>query len=123
VAKPTKTNSLTLDELFGQAEEDYGSLFLEIGQVEVELRPALRLPKEDRKALIHITDGTGDEVPEEDRADGLDVYRRLFRILAATPEQGEALLNAVGERLDVYKTLQDTWMKKTQPGEAQSSGN
>jgi hypothetical protein len=122
VAKNAKpTNSLSLDDLFGLAEEDYGSLFLEIGGVEVELLPALRLPKSQRKKLQKITDGTGEEVPEDERLDGLDVYERLFRILAATPEQGEALVNAVGERLDVYKTLQDMWMKKTQPGEVSSS--
>jgi hypothetical protein len=122
VAKNAKpNNSLSLDDLFGLAEEDYGSLFLEIGGVEVELLPALRLPKSQRKKLQKITDGTGEEVPEDERLDGLDVYERLFRILAATPEQGEALVNAVGERLDVYKTLQDMWMKKTQPGEVSSS--
>jgi hypothetical protein len=122
VAK-AKTNSMSLDELFAISEKNYSSLFIQVGDVEVELLPALRLEKAKRKELGHISDGTEDTVDEDERLDGVDVYQRLFRLIAAKPEQAEALISLVGERLDVYKTIQDEWAAKTTPGEASPSAS
>jgi hypothetical protein len=121
VAKTTNKNSLTLDELFGEAENKYTSLFIEVAGIEVELRPALRVDRSTRLELGKITDKMGEEVPEDEREDGIDVYRRLFTLVAATPEQGKTLVDAIGERLDVFTSLQEKWAAVTQPGEASSS--
>lgn len=115
--------SLAFNDLLAAAEEQYGSLILELpdGEAEVELVPALRLSKEKRKALGKITDDTGEDVPEEDRADTVDVFHRWCRLVAFSDEQADRLIARVGDRLDIWKVLQTDWSDRTSPGEVSPS--
>lgn len=109
-------NTFSLDDIITAAEKKYGSLDNE--EFGVKLLPVLRLSSAERKELAALSKEDDDAV--EDR-DYLEVMQGWLRIVADNKVGAEKMIEAIGDRLDVLKEIQDRWSEKTQSGEAQPS--
>lgn len=110
-------NTTTLDDLLSAAEDMYGSY--DVTDFNVKLRPLLRLTKAEREELQRVTNTEEDE--DGNTPDFLDILQAWVRIVADNKVGAEKLIEAIGDRLDVFKVLQDRWSEKSQSGEAQPS--
>lgn len=113
--------SVTLDSIRQAADAKYGSYDIELtdGTV-VRLLNPLRLSDEKRaelkaaqKALSASTDD--DEAEDVDQVTG---FENVLRVVAQTPEQGDALCAAVNRDLAVLAEIFRAYGKNTQVGEA-----
>ncbi|MBB3099400.1 hypothetical protein FHR83_007106 [Actinoplanes campanulatus] len=110
-------STFTLDSIREAAEAKYGSTDIELPNgSEVRLVNVLKLKKDKRAALIALQDGM-----REDGADQEEMINEAFRLVAATPAQAEALIEAIEGDLTVAAELFQRYVKGTQVGEASGS--
>lgn len=122
--------TLTVDDFFELAEETYGDLVVpgkdKEGDFVVRLQPLLRLPQESRDAiedlLITRKDEEGEE-GEKERPNPVKTLQDFIRLVADDAAAADRLIVRIGDRADVLKTIQESWFKHTQPGEAKPSSN
>lgn len=114
--------SVTLADLQAAAQERWGDYVIE--DLGVTLRHALRLSKKERAALAELQ-GSEDEDEDdgEDDEDVVDRIEKTITLLAATPAQGEKLLEAVGGDATILIALMEQYQEATQLGEASDSEN
>ncbi|GGN40157.1 hypothetical protein GCM10010109_68860 [Actinoplanes campanulatus] len=114
---PHPVSTFTLDSIREAAEAKYGSTDIELPNgSEVRLVNVLKLKKDKRAALIALQDGM-----REDGADQEEMINEAFRLVAATPAQAEALIEAIEGDLTVAAELFQRYVKGTQVGEASGS--
>lgn len=109
-------STLTLDDIRSAAEAKYANLTLDIDGNEVVLRNALRLSKEERKALTDAVDvKDGDE-----GTDLIEIFTNAFRAVASN-KGAELIAEAFGEDATLYVHLFEVYGKATELGEASDS--
>lgn len=108
---------VTLASIRAAAEAKYGSFPIELdgGEIVTLLNP-LRLPKEQRKALLTLQD----EVDGEDR-DQEDVVVDMLRLVAASPAQADKLVKAADGDLTILVSIFEQYSERAQVGEASAS--
>lgn len=109
-------SSFTLDDIRAAAEQKYGSLDIDLGDKTVRLLNALRLPKEDRKALSALQDRL-----DTDSGDAEEVLTEALIMISENDTQAEWLLEAVDGDLAVMAEIFERWVKGSQSGEASAS--
>lgn len=123
-------SSFTLDDIREAAEKKYGSLDITLRDgSEVVLRNPLRLSKAERKELneIHEAYGSDDEESDGEDADNdLDEQEEfmdsVIRLVAARGK-GDALIEEIGDRMDVKIELFNRYTNGGEMGEASASAS
>lgn len=125
--------TMTLDELRQDVEQRYGDFIVTLpDSVEVRLRSALRMPKEDRAKLRKLqqrfsdlqdeTEGSHDSDeardPDSIEDDMLEVVRDQIIVLADNKSHARRLLDEIGDDLAMLMGLVQSYMETTMPGEA-----
>jgi hypothetical protein len=109
--------NFSLADIQAAAEAKYSSTKINISDSEtVELRNALRLGKDERKALTAVQGQL-----DEDGADQQDLMEQALVIVAASKAQGNALIKAIGGDLAVLAEVFAKYGEETQAGEASPS--
>lgn len=109
------SNVITLASVQETADQKFGALVIDLGDEKVELVNALRLSKEKRAELSAVLS------PEEEGTDVEDMLVPMIRLVAKTPKQADALLDAVDGDMAVLSEIVNSYTKGTQAGEASSS--
>lgn len=114
----------TLDDIHEAAEKEYGSVYLDFEEGEVELVNVLRLPKEKRKVIMDLAKKS--EKSEQDEADtDIDrVREELLNGLKAacrTTGQAKILEKNVGHDTTYVLKAFSFYMGETEAGEASPS--
>lgn len=108
---------VSLQSIREAADVKYGSLDIPLDDdYAVKLLNPLRLSDENRAALIAAQD-----LLSADDADQKAILRDCIRLVAATGEQGERLIEAIGDDLAVLVEVFGEYTKGTQAGEASAS--
>ena len=108
----------TLDDIRAAAEAKYGSTDIAVGSRTVRLLNPMRLSKVKRTALLAVQkrlDAEREDVDQE------ELLTEAIRLVAETPAQSKAIIDAVGGDLAVLAELFTTYAKGTQAGEASAS--
>lgn len=114
--------TLSLGEIQKAAQEEFGDLVItDVNGVDVTLRHALRLSREDRKALAALDAENAEDGEDEDDDGVMTRYKEVLRIAATNEEQAEALLDAIGDDPTLLVVTVKQYMEKTQLGEASGS--
>lgn len=115
---------ITLADIKNAADRKYGPFEVDLGDgVEVTLLNVLRLPKDKRaeftaqQKLLDTAQGAAEQDLDEITAKLCD----LLRVIAATPEGAERLIDAMGDDNGVLMELWEQYSEATQPGEASPS--
>jgi hypothetical protein len=114
------TNFLTLDALREEIEREFAPLVLQDGNTKYTLRNLLRIPSNDRKAVLAALE----DVNADD--DGKDVEKAFVALQTVIEKvtadgKGKDLLKKLGDDLAVLKTVLEKWTEATNPGEAEDS--
>lgn len=119
---------VTLEDLFEAAEKKYGDYVIRgrdyDGEFSVTLRPMLRMSEDERDAVSDLFKVDEDEDEEPKKRSPEAALKEFIRLVAADKGLADRLLAKIGpNRLDVLKEIQETWIERTQPGEAKPSQN
>lgn len=112
---------ISLNDLTSAVDVKYSPFDVELpsGDI-VTLRPVLRMPKTDRKALSALQAGREDR-PEDAEDDSLEYIQAFIQIVVGNQDRSQALFDAVGDDLAVLSEIVGEYVETTQPGEAPSS--
>lgn len=108
--------TITLDSIRSAADKKFAPTTIDIGDRVVELVNPIRLPRKVRERL--------GQVGEEMRAEGADpvaVLQNALKLVAATPEDGKALVAALGDDLAVVLAAFEAYTSEQEVGEASPS--
>ncbi|QXO13302.1 tail assembly chaperone [Mycobacterium phage Trooper] len=126
------TNVFTLDAIREETRKKYQPVLIGLSDdVTVELKPALKLGKKAREAVVEAIKEIEDlpEIDEDDEdADELvdeysvlicEVVAKVFKLIATSPRKLLAELDTEDDpriRAELYAAVLRTWMKETQLG-------
>lgn len=119
-------STITLDSIRESLDNKYGAVEVDLGTSSVQLRNALRLSKEERKALMHVFDdvkSSDDEDSEFDEDVTLESMREMIRLVSDTKEGAEKLITALGDDLAMFVEVMNEYTKDQKLGEASASEN
>lgn len=119
-------STITLDSIRESLDNKYGAVEVDLGTSSVQLRNALRLSKEERKALMHVFDdvkGSDGEDSEFDEDVTLESMREMIRLVSDTKEGAEKLIAALGDDLAMFVEVMNEYTKDQKLGEASASEN
>jgi len=113
------SKNITLDQIREAAEAKYGSTDITVapGQV-VKLLNPLRLKKKNRDELMKIQEKLTESGESGEDVDQEEMLRAALRLVAESPKQAKALIDAIGEDLAVLSQVFEEYTKGTQAGEA-----
>lgn len=108
---------VSLDSIRKAADAKYGSLDIPLSDIDtVRLLNVLRISDENRAALMALQ-----EKLNEDGADQKALLRDCIRLVAATPDQAQRLIDDIGDDLAVLVEVFGQYTEGTQAGEASAS--
>ena len=113
--------AFTLDDIRAAAEAKYGSTDIEVGGRTVRLLNPLRLKKKNRDALMAVQKRLDAEDTDAAELDQEKLLSDAIGLVAETPAQAKALLDAVDGDLAVLAEIFETYGRGTQAGEASAS--
>jgi hypothetical protein len=111
-------SAISLDSIRQAAEAKYGSTDIDINGQVVRLLNPLRLSKEKRQALLDTQRQLDTDPEHAADVDQEELLSESIRLVAATPKQATALLDAVAGDLAVLAEIFAEYSKGAQVGEA-----
>lgn len=110
--------NVTLDSIRQAAEKKYGSLSIDVDEdTTVVLLNPLRMPKAKRDKLMEVQEKLGGEGD----LDHETLMRDALRLVADDKDAVNKLLKEIGDDLAVLAQVFESYVERTQPGEASAS--
>jgi hypothetical protein len=125
------SNVFDLDSLRDELDKEFAPAKFSKGGEQYTLRNLMRVGKKDRTAIIklmnQLREVNGDE---EKKADDIEDPEKIEQVqdlmaqilsMVAADNRGQALVDAVGDDLQLLSKVMELWQEATQPGEAEDS--
>lgn len=114
-------SSYSLDDIRAAADAKYGATEIRVDEnTVVKLINPLRLPKEDRTALLGVQDRLTAEGEDVDQA---EVFADAIRTVADDKAAADKLIEAIGGDLAILAEVFRTYTEGASVGEASASAN
>lgn len=114
-------SQFTLDDFRAAAEKKFGSTDITIGEETIRLVNPLRMPKEQRKALLSIQEELDSDDAEIEQQE--EVLKRALRVACEHSWMADRLLDAVGDDLALIMSIFESYTGEQEVGEASASAS
>ena len=110
--------SIKLSDIQSAADKKFGDFEVTLpdGDI-VSFVPALRLPKEKRRALAAAFDVESRAAEENNDDDLYDIYKDVFRVTGRQKDAFAKLEKVIGDDPAIWEELTKEFMQDTQAGE------